>query len=88
MKRVIVMALALAGCKTVPAVEVRTVTVDRPVAVACIDKADVPQMPAKVGDQLTGDAAHDAAILAASNLVLRSTLGNALALIGGCVRGG
>jgi hypothetical protein len=36
----------LAGCATTEPVAVRTVTVDRPVAVACVKKEDLPKRPA------------------------------------------
>ena len=52
--------------------------------VACIKAADVPAMPARVGDRLTGNAVADADLLAAANLRLRSALDQALALIGAC----
>lgn len=82
--------LALAGCgdtvKSVPLppTEVRTVTVDRPVAVPCVDRKDIPAMPPKVGAQLTGEAGHDLDVVSASALRLRASLDKALALLGAC----
>jgi hypothetical protein len=80
-------AFTLAGCAahpTPPVIEARIERVEVPVAVACVDPADVPAVPAHVGDQLTGDAAHDAGVLAAVDLRLRAALDKALALIKGC----
>lgn len=82
-------ALALAGCAhqpTPPVIEARVERVEVPVAVPCVDPSDVPAEPVRVGDQLTGDAAHDASVLAAANLRLRAALDRALALLKGCVR--
>ena len=79
-------ALLLAGCATTPpAIEVRTVTIDRPVAVSCIKPGDIPAAPARIGDRLTGDLAHDAPLLAASAVRLRAYSQQLLAIIGGCV---
>lgn len=80
-------AFTLAGCAahpTPPVIEARVERVEVPVAVACVDPADVPAEPARVGNQLTGDAAHDAGVLAAVDLRLRAALDKALALINGC----
>lgn len=90
MRALILAALcaALAACAKTPppAIEVRVERVDVPVAVACIDKASLPAMPAQIGDKLTGNAAADAATLATSSLELRAALTRALALMQGCVR--
>ena len=90
--------LALSACAPTPppAIEVRTVTIDRPVAIACIHRADLPTEPALIGDKLTGDAARDLNTVAASAVRLRAwgrTLGALLgawgrtlgALLGACV---
>lgn len=80
-------ALALSACAgPPPAIEARIERVEIPVPVACIKAADVPAVPARVGDKLTGNASTDADLLAASALRLRSALDQALALISGCVR--
>lgn len=81
-------ALALSACAahpTPPVIEARVERVEVPVAVACVDPADLPTVPARVGDQLTGDAAYDAGVLAAVDLRLRAAFDKALALISGCV---
>jgi hypothetical protein len=80
-------AFTLAGCahQPPPAIEVRTEVVKVPVPTACIKASDVPAMPPRVGDQLTGDARSDADLLAADALRLRAALDQALALISGCV---
>ncbi len=83
--------LALSACAgdappcPTPPVQIRTVTIDRPVPTPCVDLAQVPTAP-KAGLALTGDAGRDASLLAAQDLALRKALGEALALIGGCVR--
>lgn len=80
-------AFTLAGCTQTPppAIEVRIERVEVPVPVACIKASDVPGMPPRVGDKLTGNAVNDADLLAADVLRLRSALDQALALISGCV---
>lgn len=75
---------ACAGRTPPPAIRAQVVEVKVPVAVACVDSARVPAMPARVGDQLTGDAVHDASVLARADLALRSALDQALALLGAC----
>jgi hypothetical protein len=86
---IVILALALAGCGVqstpAPPVEVRTVTVDRPIPVPCIAAFDVPAMPPRVGDQLTGDAGHDLDVVAASAIRLRAALDKALAVLSGCL---
>lgn len=80
------LALLLAGCAQTPppAIDVRTVTVNVPVAVRCIDPAKVPAPPPLVGQRLTGDAVADSVTLAQADLALRTALDQALALIGPC----
>ncbi|HIQ17190.1 MAG TPA: hypothetical protein EYH41_04205 [Novosphingobium capsulatum] len=83
----VLLPLLLGACASKtppPIIDVRVEKVLTPVSVACIDPADVPAVPARVGDQLTGDAAHDAGVLAAVDLRLRAALDKALALIKGC----
>jgi hypothetical protein len=83
----LVAALALSACAgrtPPPAIEVRTEHVEVPVPVRCIKVADVPVVPARIGNKLTGNAVEDANLLAAANLRLRSALDQALALISGC----
>ncbi|KUR71161.1 hypothetical protein AQZ52_10845 [Novosphingobium fuchskuhlense] len=80
-------AFTLAGCahSTPPAIEVRTERVEVPVPVPCIKASDVPGVPPRVGDKLTGNAVSDADLLAADALRLSSALDQAMALISGCV---
>lgn len=87
-----IMACALiliaAGCSgarpvPLPPVDVRTVTVNVPIATPCVDGAQIPVAP-PAGLPLTGDAAHDAGLIAAQDLMLRQSLGIALALLGAC----
>jgi hypothetical protein len=89
---VLPLAIALSACNDarpvpLPPVQVKTITVDRPVAVPCVKRSDVPAMPPKVGSQLNGDAGHDLNIVSASALRLRAALGRALALLGACTTG-
>lgn len=81
-------ALALSACAHGPGgQEVRTVEVVKPIPVPCARRDQIPAMPAKVGDQLTGDPVADVSTLAAANLRLRAALGKALAVLEGCVTG-
>jgi len=68
-----------------PPVEVRTVRVNVPVPAPCIDVGQIPSLVFK-GLPLTGDAAHDADLIAAQDLALRKALETSLALLGACVR--
>lgn len=91
MKRyALVVMVALAGCArpdvAPPAVEVRTVIVEKPVPVPCVDAKSVPAEPGKVGGQLNGQAAHDLDLVAASALQLRQWGRELKALISPCVK--
>lgn len=80
-------ALVLGACShnPEPAIEIRTVEVLKPVPVACVDESDIPAEPDMVGNELNGDAVHDADILGASNIALRQWGRELLALISpGC----
>lgn len=81
-------AFTLAGCAHTPppAIEVRTERVEVPVPVPCIKASDVPAVPPRVGDKLTGNAVTDADLLAANALRLSSALDQAMALISGCTK--
>lgn len=78
--------MAISACThSEPGIEVRTVEVPTPVP--CVDFEDVPAEPDQVGDQLTGDAAHDLFIIAPSALELRRWGRELRALIvPGCTR--
>ena len=79
---------ALGGCATVPKSDLvdmpSVITVNKVVAVSCVKSADIPLFPAKVGNELNGDAVHDASILAAAVLRRDATLGEALAMLQKC----
>ena len=86
--RGLALALLLAGCAgrvPPPAIEARVVTVDRPVAISCVKASDIPAEPTKIGDRLTGDAARDLPVVAASAVRLRAWGGQLAALLGGCI---
>lgn len=69
--RIALIALALAGCHhTEKGVEVRLVPT--PVPQPCLPLDQMPPEPVKVAKDLTGNAAHDLAIVAASALDLRA----------------
>ena len=88
MKATLLAALLLAGCAgrvPPPAIEARVVTVTVPVAISCVKASDIPAEPAKIGDRLTGDAARDLPVVAASAVRLRAWGGQLAALLGGCV---
>ena len=55
-----------------PAVEVRTVTIDRPVLVPCVKRSAIPAEPPKISGKLTGDARRDLDTVTASAVRLRS----------------
>jgi len=87
-KLLLIAALTLSACAhrpVPPAVVTRTITVDRPVAVACVAPVDVPAMPDAAGAYLTGNAVDDLDLVAASAIRLRAALDKALALLGACV---
>lgn len=69
-----------------PAVQVVTQEVKVPVPVACVDAKAVPVEPARVGDKLNGQAAHDADLLASSALVLRQWGRELRALVQPCLK--
>ncbi len=83
-------AFALMGCTTKPtpppAVEVRVERVEVPVAQACVDKADIPTVPAKSGGDLNGDAVHDTGVLGPALADMRVVALKAVALLTGCAR--
>jgi starvation-inducible outer membrane lipoprotein len=82
--------LLLAGCSHTaappPAVEIRTIEILKPVAVACIDKSAMPTEPAKIGGKLTGDARRDLDLVAAHALRLRSWGRAMAAMLSGCAK--
>lgn len=83
--------VSLAGCGGVqstpaPPTEVRTVTVNVPIATPCVSASNIPAGPPHVGSRLNGDSVHDLDVVAAIDLRLRAALGKALALLGACAR--
>lgn len=88
MRKILSLALvaALAGCShNEPGIEVRTVSVPTPVP--CVDADQVPDEPARVRNQLNGNAQHDLGIIAPSALELRKWGRDLRALIvPGCIR--
>ena len=88
----ILMPMALAGCamfhppKSDLADRAQIVTVDRAVPVGCVDAGSLPQVPTPVGAQLSGEARHDAAVLAQALLAERSARDKAMALLSGCMK--
>lgn len=69
MKRVLLLAAALAGCAHKPQAEVREVPVPTPVA--CVDPARIPAEPPRVARLFNGNARHDLEILAENAQALR-----------------
>jgi len=65
--------LALGACQH-PQPGIRTEIVNVPVPVSCLPADSIPDEPAQVGDQLTGNAASDLLIVAASALELRAAV--------------
>ena len=84
------LCLILSACATPncpkPAVELRTITVDRPIPVPCVRSADLPSVPARIGDQLNGDAVHDVSVLASALLRMRATAETQSALLQACAK--
>ena len=82
---IVAAALALAGCAQTPppAIQVKTVQVDVPLPVRCINPAKVPTTPAR--SKFDGDAVHDVSVLEIEATGLRDALDRALALIRPCV---
>ena len=79
----------LAGCAARPHVNIappppRIVTVDRVVVETCLRPGDVLPLPAGVGVQINGDAAHDTQILASALLAAEAWEGKAMALLEAC----
>lgn len=81
-----VLAAALAGCASDGSVGVRVVEITTPTPVPCVDRDQIPAEPARVGNQLTGDAVSDLSIVAASALELRRYGGELRALLAGCTK--
>ena len=79
--------LALSACAQTPppAIEVRTVTVEVPIATSCVRAADIPTEPATISDKLTGNASADLNTVAASAVRLRAWGRTLVALLGACV---
>jgi len=69
-----------------PAVRVERVEVKVPTPVACVDAGAVPAEPAKVGDRLNGQAAHDLDLVASSALQLRQWGRELRALVMPCTK--
>jgi len=76
------MGPALGGCTTgrvpPPAIKAEPVVVKVPVAVPCVNEADVAPEPARVANELNGQAGHDLLVVDRSALELR-TWGQGLA---------
>jgi hypothetical protein len=88
MKRTIQLCLmvALAGCVTPPqGIKVQTVTVNIPVAVACIDKAKLPIAPTGPV-ALSGRADQDIGPITAQAMRWRSVALDLFALAGPCMK--
>jgi len=90
MRWIALLALPLAACASKPtpppAIEARVETVYVPVTQACVDKADIPAVPAKIGNQLEGDAVHDSGVLGSALADMRAVALKAVALLQGCAR--
>jgi hypothetical protein len=88
MKRLLLASLiALASCAQTPdPVVEKPVIVEKPVAVACVDKSKVPAEPAKVAGDLNGQARHDLDVVSASALELRTWGRKLYALVQPCTK--
>ena len=63
----------------------KVLTEDRVITIGCITRDQIPPRPAPVGAQMTGDAAHDAELLAAARLADLAWQERAIALLEACV---
>jgi hypothetical protein len=84
----VVLALALAACKTVPPPEPVIQHVFVPEPVACVAPGEIPAEPPTVGQRFNGDAKHDLAILAPSAQALRKWGQDMRALLERCAAAG
>lgn len=69
-----------------PGIEIREVPT--PVPVPCLPLDSIPDEPAQVADQLTGNAASDLVIVAASALELRAAVITMRSALMACASGG
>jgi hypothetical protein len=79
----------LAACSTTPTarpVVEKIVTVEKPIPVACVDKAKVPAEPRHVAGDLNGQAVHDLDVVSASAIELRTYGETLAALIQPCTK--
>lgn len=82
-------ALMFSGCSATPTarpVTEKIVTVEKPVPVACVDKAKVPAEPRHVAGDLNGQAVHDLDVVSASAIELRGWGERLAALIQPCTK--
>ena len=88
----LILPAALVGCAgpCPPRADVaehpQPVYVDRVVPTACIEAKAMPAAPPPIGQLLTGDARHDAAILASALLRERAVRDQSMALLTGCAK--
>lgn len=88
--------LAVAACTgthaSPPAVELRTQTVEVPVALPCLTKDQYDKLladaPAHVAAQLSGDAPHDLDIVTAYALRMQAYVGELQAAMKACAKAG
>lgn len=81
MKTVLPLALLLAACTTAPVSPPAPALV--PVPTPCVT-GDLPDEPAKVSDQLSGDSGLDIGIIAGSAIELRAWGRALLAIVSAC----
>lgn len=86
--RILATLLALSGCTKPdlppPGIELRTITVEKPVAVACVKASDLPAEPPKIASKLTGDARRDLDLVSASAIRLRAYGAELRAMLKAC----
>ena len=89
---VLLVMLALAGCATTqapapkPGIQVVYRDVKVPVAVACVDRAKIPDEPARIAGKLTGDARRDLDTVGANAIRLRAWGVELSALVLACAK--
>lgn len=88
MKHIAIASLLLLSACNYPQPGISIREIPTPVPTPCLAKADIPPEPAQVGDQLTGNAASDLLIVAASALELRAAVITMRSALLACASGG
>lgn len=88
MRYLVLAAVAFVAACNHPHPGIQVQTVEVPVPQPCLAAEDIPPEPPQVGEQLTGNAASDLLIVAASALELRATVITMRAALLACAEAG